>query len=262
MFDILQLETTTFCNASCWFCPNVQLEKYAHMDTDLIYKVIDQSSPYVKIYRPFGLGEPLVDPRMPEIIAYIKANTNAKVELHTNAAPPTLKKEQQIAANVDIMRFSLDGVWPETVGEVRKIDGVRAISNTERFILNHPEIECEVRMIGIPEHEDEQQLFLDYWNDIRPGCATITKLYNHPWEGQTQSTSDPCTKCQNEAFIYVDGSVHPCPWDFGDREVLGNVNDTSIVDIWRSHRVTEFRKSLANGQRDKYSLCSRCDAKF
>jgi radical SAM protein with 4Fe4S-binding SPASM domain len=232
------------------------------MDLDLIYRVIDQCSPYVSIYRPFGLGEPLVDPRLPDILAYIKATTKGQVELHTNAAALTPRKEAEIAKHVDIMRFSLDGFHPKTVGSVRKINGQQAIANTERFLRRYPDIQCEVRMVGVPEHQDEQQQFLDYWNSIRPDCATITKLYRHPWEGQEEATSDPCRKCQEEVFVYVDGSVHPCPWDFGNRKCLGNVKDRPLPDIWMRHKAVQFRDELARGLREKHALCSRCDAVF
>lgn len=262
MFQTLQLETTTFCNASCGFCPNVLLAKHRHMDLDLIYRVLDQCAPYVKTVRPFGLGEPFVDPRLPKILAYIKENTTAKVELHTNAEPLTENKEQDVVGLVDLIRFSLDGLTPATVGSVRNINGARAVANTERFIRANPEVECEVRMVALADNGGEQEAFLQYWNDVRPGCAKVTELYNHPWEGQTASTGEPCTKCQDEAFVYVDGSVHPCPWDFGERAVLGNVKVDNITEIWRSHKVAQFRADLAHGRRHKHELCSRCDATF
>lgn len=262
MFRVLQIETTTFCNASCWFCPNMDLGEYKHMSMDTIIKLIDETKDFVKIYRPFGLGEPFVDKRMPIICKYIKENTNAVVEINTNAAPLTPHQAKLIAPYVNIIRFSLDGYSPEAVGNTRKINGALAIRNTEHFIKTYPDIVCEVRMIDIPEYRHEQQHFLDYWNAVRSGCAEITKLYDHPWTAQTESTSDPCVKCQNEAFVYVDGSVHPCPWDFDSREVLGNINNDSLVSIWKSYKYKKLREGLSKGLRSKYTLCSRCSAVF
>lgn len=262
MFRILQVETTTFCNASCWFCPNIELGSYKNMSMDMILTLIDATKDFVEIYRPFGLGEPLVDKRMPIICEYIKKNTNASVELNTNGAPLTPRQAELIAPYVDVIRFSLDGYSPEAVGSVRKIKGKTAISNTEHFIRTYKGVTCKVRMINIPEYGHEQQQFLDYWNSLRPGCAEITKLYEHPWSGQTESIKDSCTKCQEEAFVYVDGSVHPCPWDFGGRGILGNINNESIVDIWKSYKAKKFRERLLKGNRNYYSLCSRCSAVF
>ena len=262
MFKTLQIETTTFCNASCWFCPNAELDEYKYMPMNDILSIIDTTKDFVKVYRPFGLGEPLVDKRMPDICKYIKENTNAAVELNTNAAPLTASKAALIAPYVDLIRFSIDGYSSEAVGAIRRINGAIAINNTEHFLLTYPNLVCEVRMVDTPDYKHEQLKFIDYWNTIRPGCAKITKLYNHPWENQTESTNDPCLKCQNEAFIYVDGSVHPCPWDFGNREILGNIHSSSIADIWKSYKFKQFREKLLKGHRSSYTLCSRCDAKF
>ena len=108
MFEYLQIETTTFCNATCWFCPNHLVPK-EHMELDLIYKIIDDTRDMGVTYRPFGLGEPLVDTRLPDIARYIKEDPTAKVELNSNGQPMTLKTERKIAPFVDIMRFSVDG---------------------------------------------------------------------------------------------------------------------------------------------------------
>ena len=83
MFKYLQIETTTFCNATCWFCPNHLVPK-EHMELDLIYKIIDDTRDMGITYRPFGLGEPLVDTRLPDIARYIKEDPTAKVELNSN----------------------------------------------------------------------------------------------------------------------------------------------------------------------------------
>ena len=87
MFKYLQIETTTFCNATCWFCPNHLVPK-EHMELDLIYKIIDDTRDMGIVYRPFGLGEPLVDTRLPDIARYIKED------------PPPSKKQVYCCDNI------------------------------------------------------------------------------------------------------------------------------------------------------------------
>ena len=261
MFKYLQIETTTFCNAKCWFCPNHLVPK-RHMDMDLIRSIVDSTRGLGLVYRPFGLGDPLVDTRMPEICRYIKQDRTARVEIHTNGEPMTEKMELNIAPYVDTVRFSIDGFTPETFDVSRGIDFDRVYANAKRFMLNNPQIDTQVRMIDATGKEAEKKNYLEYWNGIRPGSAEITSLYQHPHEDQTESVSQPCAKTTNEAFIYVDGSVHLCPWDFGNRNPIGNVTDNSIVDIWRSQQYKRYREILAAGRRCDISLCSRCSADF
>mgnify|MGYP003648740068 FL=1 len=262
MFKYIQIETTTFCNASCWFCPNHLVPK-EHMDIDLIYKIINDTRNRGITYRPFGLGEPLVDTRMPEICRYIKQDPTAIVEIHSNGEPMTAKMELNIAPYVDIVRFSVDGFTEKTFNEVRGIKFKNTYDNVTRFIKNNPNIDIQVRMINLPGTELEQVDFINYWNNIRPGCAQITELYDHPWETQTESLQASCKKVTDEAFVFIDGTMYLCPWDFGKRNPVGKIDyNTSAVDIWYNEKYSEYRQLLDAGKRCDINLCSRCSAVF
>lgn len=262
MFKYLQIETTTFCNASCWFCPNDLVPK-EHMDIDLIYKIINDTRGKSIIYRPFGLGEPLVDTRIADICRYIKQDHTAKVEIHSNGEPMTKKMELNLAPYVDIVRFSVDGITKETFNKTRGIRYDIVYNNVKRFVNNNPRLDIQVRMINLPGTEREQEDFKNYWNNIRPGCAVITELYEHPWETQTKSLNSPCKKVTDEAFIYVDGTMYLCPWDFGKRNPVGKVDfETSPIDIWNNMAYTKYKELLNNGNRCDIDLCSRCSAVF
>lgn len=234
-----------------------------HMDIDLIYKIINDTRGMNIVYRPFGLGDPLVDTRMPDICRYIKQDPTATVEIHSNGEPMTYKMETNLSPYVDIVRFSIDGITKKTFDETRGIRFDTVYKNVERFIANNPQLDIQVRMINLPNTEQEQLDFKDHWNNIRPGCAVITELYDHPWEKQTESLALPCKKTVDEAFIYVDGTMYLCPWDFGKRNPVGKVDMlTSPVDIWNNSVYSEYRDLLTKGQRCDIELCSRCSAVF
>ena len=118
-------------------------------------------------------------------------------------------------------------------------------------------------MINLPDTQAEQVAFKDYWNNVRPGCAKITELYQHPWEDQTKSLNLPCKKVEEEAFIYIDGTMYLCPWDFGKRNPVGRVDmKTSPVDVWNNHLYNKYKGLLKEGKRCDIELCSRCSAVF
>jgi radical SAM protein with 4Fe4S-binding SPASM domain len=175
----------------------------------------------------------------------------------------TPKTELAIAPYVDVVRFSIDGFTKETFDETRGVSFDKTYENVTRFLRNHPEIDIQVRMINLPDTQSEQADYKDYWNNIRPGCAVITELYDHPWESQTESLSATCKKVEDEAFVYVDGTMYLCPWDFGKRNPVGKVDMmTSPVDIWNNHKYAEYKKILGEGRRCDIELCSRCSAVF
>ncbi len=262
MFKYLQIETTTYCNASCWFCPNKDLPSTVRMTDKMLYDIIDSTRGLNVVYRPVGLGEPFGDARMPKLCKYIKEDPTAIVEIHTNGELLTPKVAEKVIDYVDVIRFSIDGFKKETFDETRGINFETTCANAKSFLENAPDVDVQVRMINLPNTEDEQQDFLTYWNGIRENCALITELYNHPWETQTESLNLPCKKVYDEAFIYASGSVHLCPWDFHNKSVIGNVKDDSIVNIWNGHLYNKYRTLLAEGKRSEIDLCSRCDAVF
>ena len=64
MFKYLQIETTTYCNAVCWFCPNKDLPSISRMSDKMLYGIVDSTRDLNVVYRTVGLGEQFVDARM------------------------------------------------------------------------------------------------------------------------------------------------------------------------------------------------------
>lgn len=55
--------------------------------------------------------------------------------------------------------------------------------------------------------------------------------------------------------VWPDGKTFPCClWDV--KEPLGNINDSSLMDIWNSDKMKEARVKMLKGE--KLSACSRC----
>jgi len=62
-----------------------------------------------------------------------------------------------------------------------------------------------------------------------------------------------------QIMVDFDGAVLLCNNDWDKRLILGNVKETSILDIWNSEKYKEVRGNLANANRN-HSPCNRCDA--
>ena len=54
------------------------------------------------------------------------------------------------------------------------------------------------------------------------------------------------------------GDVLMCPHDWGKKIILGNLNDSSLLDVWFSKRSMAIRKQLNNSNRS-FSPCNVCD---
>ena len=62
-----------------------------------------------------------------------------------------------------------------------------------------------------------------------------------------------------QLLVDFDGGVLLCNHDWDKRLILGNVKETSILNIWNSEKYKEVRENLANANRN-HSPCNRCDA--
>ncbi|MBF0288495.1 MAG: radical SAM protein [SAR324 cluster bacterium] len=262
----IQIETTISCNATCWFCP----QKFAtrrpmFMTNDVWKKIIDDTRELGVTYRPFILNEPFIDKRMPQIIQYIKEDPTASVEFNTNGEPLTPKRADEIIeAGVDTVRFSVDGIKKETFDEARGISYDKVYANVGYFLktanASEKNITTEIRMIRFPGTEEEQKEFYEYWQDYNPSSIIFTDLYRYPWEGQTDSLNLPCLKIIDEMFFYVDGRATLCCWDSKERQIVGDVREEHVLDIWNGEILKHCRELLDEGKRSEIHLCSRCDA--
>ncbi len=57
----------------------------------------------------------------------------------------------------------------------------------------------------------------------------------------------PCADPWIEIKINANGDVNPCPQDFSNKYVIGNVNESSLEDILNSDKARRFRKASLLG---------------
>lgn len=262
----IQIETTILCNSHCVFCPHSQMDRGPKIMADWVWKkVIDESRGRSIVYRPFMINEPFVDPKMPEIVGYIKQDRTARVEFNSNgnfSAKTDVKA--LLAAGIDYVRFSLDGFTEGTFaksGRGGKFDAI--VGNIHEFIAerNRQKSTCfiEVRMINLESNRSEQERYLEYWN-YHADAAKVTDLYEWPWSGQTEPYRMPCPKIRQEMFFMVDGRATLCCWDAFGKSIVGDVKQNTVSEIWLGETNQRHRGALARGAREEIVLCSRCDA--
>lgn len=93
--------------------------------------------------------------------------------------------------------------------------------------------------------------------------GTHATLTNHAGCGLpplTEPMMKQCAKPFRELGIRWDGSVAMCCNDWRGVVKCGNVNETSIVDIWQGPAFGAAREKLFVGQRD-FEPCKKCDYK-
>ena len=68
-----------------------------------------------------------------------------------------------------------------------------------------------------------------------------------------------CEKILNQVYILSDGRVSSCKQDFTGKVCWGDVNNSSIIEVWNSEKWLSARKKQIEGEHEGTTpLCSKC----
>ena len=119
----LYLESTNRCNEFCDQCPRTHLRREPERDLSLaeVIAITDQLPALDRVVL-HGLGEPLLNPQLPAIVAHLRQR-GAYVLFNSNATALSERTARAlIAADLNELRVSLDGATPETYARVRGVN--------------------------------------------------------------------------------------------------------------------------------------------
>ena len=123
-----------------------------------------------------------------------------------------------------------DGIMPQHIKEIQQ-----QLSKEESHLLR-------VRLKR--DHE------LDIWNNR---AGTIDKF------NDISLYSKPCYNPSGQIVIDYSGKVPICCDDFYNKITLGDVNKSTLVELWNSSKAKEMRKALRQGKRHRFVTCANCD---
>jgi MoaA/NifB/PqqE/SkfB family radical SAM enzyme len=118
----LYLESTNRCNELCDQCPRTHLGREPDRDLTLddVVTITDQLPALDRVVL-HGLGEPMLNPHLPAIVAHLRAR-GAYVLFNSNATALGERMGRGlIEAGLNELRVSLDGAQPETYARVRGV---------------------------------------------------------------------------------------------------------------------------------------------
>ncbi len=119
----LYIESTTRCNEFCDQCPRTHLGREADRDItpDEVQRIVTQL-PDLRRVVLHGLGEPLLNARLPEIIALLRER-NIWVLFNSNGLLLNERRGRAlISAGLNELRISLDGATPGMYARIRGVN--------------------------------------------------------------------------------------------------------------------------------------------
>ena len=128
----LTIDINNRCNHKCYFCANVKIEKFASLETDVIYDVmrqgIENGSTDLALQ---ATGDPFMDKRLVKLVDKAKNLGYQYVYLNTNGALATPNVVNAVAdAGLDSIKFSISAANREEYNVVHgKDDFDKVIKN-------------------------------------------------------------------------------------------------------------------------------------
>ena len=272
---VLQIEPANYCNVDCICCPSSRSSRpKGFMDIDLFRRIIDEASRIgVKTVFLFLHGEPMLHPRIVEMIRYVKSK-GLPLHLTTNGIALNEKKIRGIlgsgADSADHLTFSILGASKEVHERiVRRGNYNRTVKNVSLLLglrkslrLNGPVI--EVVFYTMAENENEEGEFVKKWrgfvDHVRMSGDTSQSFAGYKRdEASLVVRTATCLNLRQKKTIFWNGDVTMYCQDVDGGWILGNLNERSISGIWNSSKLLAIKTIHRERQFEKIPLCHTCD---
>lgn len=278
---------TTYCNFKCNYCGHSlglskMKEQYGFepqtMDMRTFKRTVSQIGQFpdkLKLLSLTGHGEPLLNPDLPQMVAYAKESGVAqRIEVISNASLLTQEKAAQLDdAGLDAIRISLQGLSSDKYKEICGADvDFDALVDNIKFLHEHRK-NCQVfvKVMDIALEKGEKQKFYDIFGDIsdrmyieqcKPvydgvkygDVTTSTDRY-----GNSHEKRDVCPLCFFMLSVFPNGDVEPCDTIYKP-VTLGNINEETLLQMWNGKKLHEFQIMQLKKERHCNAKCKVCCA--
>ena len=269
----LAIESTAKCNLFCPMCPRENIYfPPKDMEISLFKKIIDEGKDFLEFAVPYGVGEPLLNPEIFDMIAYCR-KVGVPCGISTNATILTTDASRKlIEAGLDYVIFAFDGATKETFETYRKgadFDKVR--DNIHGFLRVKKELKsrifCIVQMVALKDNRTEIPDLIRMWRVDGIDEIRIKKDEVHnegsaiPGDsGNRPPLRYPCYLLwRGPMYIHYDGTVYPCCYIYPDSPI-GNVKRSTLQEIWNSEGMVQLREAHVRRDLRDYKACQNCPA--
>lgn len=266
----LHLDTYAYCNARCIFCGYKDMQrKKGAMSRGLFHHIIDEVANWEQPMReinPVHYGEFFLNPDWKHILRYIQEKLpETRIAISTNGSQFDDEKIDKLVKieNIYWLNFSVYGFFDDTYQRLMGLnpDVKNQIEHAVQRIKNQrPDIRISVCTVGHPPFisELETKLFTAHWGKHATVHPIISNQDMYPRLQKNYPSLLPCPSIYTSLMILWDGRVSMCCYDPNGRNIVGDVKEESILDIWNGKRVREFQRLHAEGKRDTIPLCKTC----
>lgn len=269
----LNIEITAQCNANCIVCSQNLIERRnKYLSFDEILSIIDQGYKLgFKSIHPHVYGEPTLHHKYSEILYEIKNRypDSMIVEFTNGFGLNNPKILDAILNTVDYLVISIDGASDEIMRKIRPgLDPIKIREGVKELFRRRKESDnkkpfISIRMIKMAENEHEINIYNNSWSQYCDHTGIVPLLprrcqlkYNI---NLIKRNNRCCHRIFDSATISVNKNAVICCEDWNEDVILGNLNDSSLKDIWLGEEFNSIRKKHLNGYVNNIPICRDCN---
>jgi len=271
--EVYQIEATNACHLDCPRCTRkeaaaarggIQFLDRAQLQSWIARGDLDGSW-YVELQMS---GEPLVHPRIGDLISILQDQAGVWVGLATNGQ--LLARKAAEVCRLDAITVSIDTADPAEYGRVRPGATFEAIERGIEALLAQPTRPTYLNIFTIAGHDEpleavaerKRQLserFPDF--DVTSAIDCSAPRYAPGSCTVRPAAQEVCINPWTSVSVQADGTVVSCcyAWDHRDPNRYGNLNETSLREIWAGPNVRAMRDMMRSPQQQGY--CATCYAR-
>lgn len=266
---LVDLELSSLCNLKCPMCYTItdEFKRKVHtqlMEYEIFTKVIDEIAGKVPAVRLSLRGEATLHPQFISCISYCKSKGIGEVSFLTNGSKLTKDYFIQIMdAGADWITISVDGLqeqyesirkplkFEDTLQKIKKIHEVKQERNVSKPVIKVQGIWPSVRSDPA-----------GYYNTFAPyvDYVAFNPLidYLDKDEDIVYEENFSCPQLYQRLVVGSDGKVLLCSNDEDGMQILGDVHEHSVYEIWHGEKLNHIRKLHQTGKFKEINVCQKC----
>lgn len=280
--EIFAIESTNFCNLKCIMCPrgepDVMRRPLGNMSNCLFKKILADACFFSEPCWFHWFGEPLLNPNLFDQITLAKPKV-PNLGISTNATLLDAKNSERILdSELDTILIALDGASKEVYERVRKgsFTFETVYANVERFLKmrqnrKRNKLRVILSIIRMSDTVEELDTFREKWTQYGADEIRIKRFVN--WGGQDEDLTQmavpedlislrsprkhACKSLWTNLVITWDGKVVPCCFDYNALQVMGDLNCSTLAEIWNDTPYRKMRRAELDGV-NNCALCANC----
>ncbi len=271
----IELELYRGCELSCSFCPRTTIDKkrdHTFFSESEIKNLLDQLNSYQEDYTICfgGMGEPLLHPKLIQILDIVLEDTHVKELVLETALYPDISsfitylkglsdsKKRKLILIVNLTTLK-EQIYKDIYGKnllgsiLEKLDLLKVLLDKKNLY---------VQMLKIKEIETEIEEYFNYFEKLE--VQVLLQKYNSYANRMAEKRvsdltpiqRDFCWHLARDLYIQSNGDVSACKQV--EDVLIGNIKKQPIFEIWNQNS-RRFENSFNQKHSDIDLPCLKCD---